>query len=203
MPNIVPMIHDDRLSYDIFSKLLKDRVIWLMGKVNEVSSHLICTELLYLDSLGRELDDSDESDRAIHFYINSPGGSVSDGLAIFDTMNHIECPVYTYCVGEACSMGSFLLAAGKKGHRYTFPNSTIMIHQPLGGTGFDQASQVEKRAQHLLNTKKRLTEIMCNLTGKKYATVERDMDRDNFMNADEAVKYGIVDKILDKQTQKK
>lgn len=201
MPNIVPMIHDDRLSYDIFSKLLKDRVIWLMGEVNEVSSHLICTELLYLDSLGKEFED--ENEKAIHFYINSPGGSCSDGLAIYDTMNNIDCPVYTYCLGQACSMGSFLLAAGKKGHRYTFPNSTIMIHQPLGGTGFDQASQVEKRAQHLLDTKKLLTQIMSDLTGKKYATVEKDMDRDNFMSAQQALDYGIVDKILDKRTQRK
>lgn len=174
-------------SYDIYSRLLKDRIIMISGEVNEAMASVVVSELLYLQS--------ENPDAPIHMYINSPGGSVVDGLAIVDTMNLISCPVYTYCVGQCASMGSIFLVSGEKGHRYALPNSRIMIHQVSGGS---QGTYEDMKRS--INEAGRLNELLAGIlatgTSKALKTVKNDMDRDYFMSADEALKYGIVDKVI-------
>jgi len=191
---LVPMVVDQtdkgERSYDIYSKLLEERIVFLNGEVNDVSANLVIAQLLYLESK--------DSNKPISLYINSPGGSVSAGLGIYDTMQYIKSPVSTICVGLAASMGAFLLAAGEKGRRYALPNSEIMIHQPLGGAE-GQASDVAIRARHLLRIKDRLNKILAEHTGQPLEVIERETDRDNFMTSEEALQFGIVDKIFNKR----
>jgi ATP-dependent Clp protease protease subunit len=174
-------------AYDIYSRLLKERVVFLVGPVNEVSANLIVAQLLFLES--------ENPDKDIFFYINSPGGSVSAGLAIYDTMQFVKPDVSTLCVGQAASMGALLLAAGDKGKRHCLPNSRIMIHQPMGGFQ-GQASDVEIHAKEILYLRQRLNEIMALHTGQTVDRISRDTDRDNFLSAEEAVQYGLVDRVL-------
>ena len=191
---LVPMVVDQtdkgERSYDIYSKLLEERIVFLNGEVNDVSANLVIAQLLYLEGK--------DSNKPISLYINSPGGSVSAGLGIYDTMQYIKSPVSTICVGLAASMGAFLLAAGEKGRRYALPNSEIMIHQPLGGAE-GQASDVAIRARHLLRIKDRLNKILAEHTGQPLEIIERETDRDNFMTSEEALQFGIVDKIFNKR----
>jgi ATP-dependent Clp protease protease subunit len=174
-------------AYDIYSRLLKERVVFLVGPVNEVSANLVVAQLLFLES--------ENPDKDIYFYINSPGGSVSAGMSIYDTMQFIKPDVSTLCMGQAASMGAFLLTAGAKGKRYSLPNSRIMIHQPLGGFQ-GQASDIAIHAKEILYLRERLNGMMALHTGKDMATLEKDTDRDNFMSAEEAVNYGLIDKII-------
>ena len=193
---LVPMVVEQsgrgERAYDIYSRLLKERVVFLVGPVNEVSANLIVAQLLFLESENPEKD--------ISFYINSPGGSVSAGLAIYDTMQFIKPDVSTLCVGQAASMGALLLTAGAKNKRFCLPNSRVMIHQPMGGFQ-GQASDIEIHAKEILFLKGKLNEIMAKHTGKKIETVEKDTDRDNFLSADQAVEYGLVDKVLVNRTE--
>ncbi|HTJ55335.1 MAG TPA: ATP-dependent Clp endopeptidase proteolytic subunit ClpP [Nitrosospira sp.] len=188
---LVPMVIETsgrgERAYDIYSRLLKERVIFLVGPVTEVSANLIVAQLLFLES--------ENADKDIHFYINSPGGLVSAGMAIYDTMQYIKPDVSTLCIGQAASMGSLLLAAGAKSKRFCLANSRVMIHQPLGGFQ-GQASDVEIHAREILFLKKRLNELLANHCSQSIETIERDTDRDNFMSGDEAVKYGLVDAVL-------
>ena len=188
---LIPMVIEQsgrgERAYDIYSRLLKERVVFLVGPVNEMSANLIVAQLLFLESENPEKD--------ISFYINSPGGSVSAGLAIYDTMQFVKPDVSTLCIGQAASMGAFLLAAGAKDKRFALPNSRVMIHQPMGGFQ-GQASDVEIHAREILYLRGRLNELMAKHTGKDVKTIERDTDRDNFLSAEEAVKYGLVDKVL-------
>ena len=190
VPIVVEQTSRGERSYDIFSRLLNDRIVILSEEVNDVTASLVVAQLLHLESEDRGKD--------ISFYINSPGGSVSAGLAIYDTMNYIDCDVCTICMGMAASMGSFLLAAGAPGKRMALPNSEIMIHQPMGGAK-GQASDIQIAAEHILRTKKRLNKILSERTGQAIEIIERDTDRDFFMTAEEACAYGIVDKVLDKR----
>ena len=193
---LVPMVIEQsgrgERAYDIYSRLLKERVVFLVGVVNEVTANLIVAQLLFLES--------ENPDKDISFYINSPGGSVSAGLAIYDTMQFIKPHVSTLCVGQAASMGALLLAAGEKGKRYCLPNSRVMIHQPMGGFQ-GQASDIEIHAKEILFLKGKLNEIMAKHTGQKIETIERDTDRDNFLSGDSAVQYGLVDKVLANRTE--
>ena len=193
---LVPMVIEQsgrgERAYDIYSRLLKERVVFLVGPVTEVTANLIVAQMLFLES--------ENPDKEISFYINSPGGLVSAGLAIYDTMQFIKPAVSTLCVGQAASMGSLLLAAGTKGKRYCLPNSRVMIHQPMGGFS-GQASDVEIHAREILFLKGRLNEILAKHTGQDMKTIERDTDRDNFLSADQAVTYGIVDKVLSRRTE--
>ena len=188
---LIPMVIEQsgrgERAYDIYSRLLKERVVFLVGPVDEVTANLIVAQLLFLESENPEKD--------ISFYINSPGGSVSAGLAIYDTMQFIKPDVSTLCIGQAASMGAFLLAAGAKGKRFALPNSRVMIHQPMGGFQ-GQASDVEIHAREILYLRGRLNELMAKHTGRDVKTIERDTDRDNFLSSEEAVKYGLVDKVL-------
>ena len=188
---LVPMVVEQsgrgERAYDIYSRLLKERVVFLVGEVNEVTANLIVAQFLFLES--------DNPDKDISFYINSPGGSVSAGLAIYDTMQFIKPDVSTLCVGQAASMGALLLTAGAKGKRFCLPNSRVMIHQPLGGFR-GQASDIEIHAKEILFLKQRLNEIMAHHTGQSVDTVSKDTDRDNFLSADQSVTYGLVDKVL-------
>ena len=188
---LIPMVIEQsgrgERAYDIYSRLLKERVVFLVGPVNEMSANLIVAQLLFLESENPEKD--------ISFYINSPGGSVSAGLAIYDTMQFVKPDVSTLCIGQAASMGAFLLAAGAKTKRFALPNSRVMIHQPMGGFQ-GQASDVEIHAREILYLRSRLNELMANHTGQDVKTIEHDTDRDNFLSAEEAVKYGLVDKVL-------
>ncbi len=188
---LVPMVIEQsgrgERAYDIYSRLLKERVIFLVGPVNDVTANLIVAQMLFLES--------ENPDKDIHFYINSPGGSVSAGMAIFDTMQFIKPDVSTLCVGMAASMGAFLLAAGTKGKRYALPNSTIMIHQPSGGFQ-GQVSDIERHAQYVIDLKHRFINLMAKFTNRTSEQVERDHDRDNFLWADAAQEYGIIDKVL-------
>ncbi|OFZ97738.1 MAG: ATP-dependent Clp endopeptidase, proteolytic subunit ClpP [Betaproteobacteria bacterium RIFCSPLOWO2_02_FULL_62_17] len=188
---LVPMVIEQsgrgERAYDIYSRLLKERVVFLVGPVNEVTANLIVAQLLFLES--------DNPDKDISFYINSPGGSVSAGLAIYDTMQFVKPDVSTLCVGQAASMGALLLAAGAKDKRFCLPNSRVMIHQPMGGFQ-GQASDIEIHAREILFLKQRLNEIMSKHSGKDVAQIELDTDRDNFLSADEAVSYGLVDRVL-------
>ena len=178
--------HGER-SYDIYSRLLNDRIIMLTEEVNDVTASLVIAQLLYLES--------QDPDKDISFYINSPGGSVTAGLAIFDTMQYIKCDVSTICIGMAASMGAFLLAAGAKGKRYCLPNSEVMIHQPLGGI-MGSATEVEIRNRNLKKTKDKLNRMLADFTGKPLEEVVRDTDRDNFLSAEEAKEYGLVDEVI-------
>ena len=191
IPYVVEQTSRGERSYDIFSRLLIDRIILLNDEVNSTTAGLVVAQLLFLEGQDPEKD--------ISLYINSPGGSITDGLAIFDTMNYIKCDVSTICIGMAASMGSFLLAAGAKGKRYALPNSEIMIHQPLGGTGMAQASDVEIRANHLIKIKQKMNRIYSEMTGQPIEVIAKDTDRDNFMTAEEALKYGLIDKVIDKR----
>jgi len=188
---LVPMVIEQsgrgERAYDIYSRLLKERVVFLVGPVNEVNANLIVAQLLFLES--------ENPDKDIFFYINSPGGSVSAGLAIYDTMQFIKPDVSTLCVGQAASMGALLLAAGDKEKRYCLPNSRVMIHQPMGGFQ-GQASDVEIQAREILYLKHRLNEILAKHTGQSVETIARDTDRDNFLSGEDAVKYGLVDRVL-------
>jgi len=188
---LIPMVIEQsgrgERAYDIYSRLLKERVVFLVGPVNEVTANLIVAQLLFLES--------DNPDKDISFYVNSPGGSVSAGLAIYDTMQFIKPDVSTLCIGQAASMGALLLAAGAKGKRFCLPNSRVMIHQPMGGFQ-GQASDVEIHAKEILYLKAKLNEILARHTGQKIETIERDTDRDNFLSADQAVAYGLVDRVL-------
>ena len=190
VPNVIEQTSKGERAYDIYSRLLEDRIIFLCDEVNDVTASLVVAQLLFLEAK--------DPDKDIYLYINSPGGSVSAGLAIYDTMNFIKCDVSTTCIGMAASMGAFLLSSGAKGKRFALPNSDIMIHQPLGGAQ-GQASDVKIRAEHLLKTKARLNKILAENTGKDIATIEIDTDRDNFLSADEAAEYGLIDKVIDKR----
>ena len=188
---LVPMVIEQsgrgERAYDIYSRLLKERVVFLVGPVNDATANLIVAQMLFLES--------ENPDKDIHFYINSPGGSVSAGMAIFDTMQFIKPDVSTLCVGMAASMGAFLLAAGTKGKRFALPNSTIMIHQPSGGFQ-GQVSDIERHAQYVIDLKHRFIKLMAKFTNRTAEQVERDHDRDNFLWADAALEYGIIDKVL-------
>lgn len=187
IPYVVEQTSRGERSYDIFSRLLNDRIIMLSDQVDSNSASVIIAQLLYLEGK--------DPDKDIHFYINSPGGSVTDGMAIYDTMNYIKCDVSTICVGMAASMGAFLLSAGTKGKRYALPHSEIMIHQPLGQAQ-GQASDILIRSNHIIRTRSTLNKILAENTGKPIEEIEKDTDRDNFMTAQEALEYGIIDKII-------
>ena len=190
VPYVVEQTSRGERSYDIFARLLNDRIIMLSGEVNDTTASLVVAQLLYLEG--------QDPDKDIHLYINSPGGSISAGMAIYDTMQYIKCDVSTICVGLAASMGSFLLAAGTKGKRLALPNSEIMIHQPLGGAQ-GQASDIKIQADHILFVRNRMNHLLSELTGQPMAIVEQDTDRDNWMTADDAVRYGIIDKVVEKR----
>lgn len=193
--SLVPMVIEPtnrggERSYDIFSRLLNDRIIMLSDEVNDTTASLVVAQLLYLES--------QDPDKGISFYINSPGGSVTAGMAIYDTMNYIKPDVSTICVGLAASMGAFLLSSGAKGKRFALPNSEIMIHQPLGGAK-GQASDIKIHADWILKTRDKLNHILAENTGKPLEVIERDTDRDNFMSAEDALAYGLIDKVYDKR----
>nr|WP_232000027.1 ATP-dependent Clp endopeptidase proteolytic subunit ClpP [Hydrogenophilus thermoluteolus] len=188
---LVPMVIEQsgrgERAYDIYSRLLKERVVFLVGPVNDAVANLVVAQLLFLES--------ENPDKDIHFYINSPGGSVTAGMAIYDTMQFIKPDVSTLCIGQAASMGAFLLAAGAKGKRFVLPNARVMIHQPLGGVQ-GQATDIEIHAREILKLKARLNELLAHHTGQSIKKIERDTERDNFMSAEEAVQYGLADKVL-------
>jgi ATP-dependent Clp protease protease subunit len=190
IPMVVETSGRGERAYDIYSRLLKERVVFLVGEVNDHSANLIVAQMLFLES--------ENPDKDINFYINSPGGSVTAGMAIYDTMQFIKPNISTLCIGQAASMGSFLLAAGEKGKRFCLPNSRVMIHQPMGGFR-GQASDVEIHAREILYLKQRLNQMLAQHTGQSVETIERDTDRDNFLSADDAVKYGLVDQVLQKR----
>ena len=187
IPYVVEQTGHGERSYDIFSRLLNDRIIFLSDEVNDTTASLVVAQLLFLEA--------QDPDKDISFYINSPGGSVASGLAIYDTMNFIKCDVSTICIGMAASMGAFLLSSGTKGKRIALPNSEIMIHQPLGGTQ-GQASDIKIQAEHILKIRAKLNDILAKNTGKPLDVIERDTERDNYMSANEALEYGLIDKIL-------
>ena len=190
VPYVIEQTNRGERSYDIFSRLLNDRIVMLNEEVNNASASVICAQLLYLEGQDPEKD--------ISLYINSPGGVITAGMAIYDTMQYIKCDVSTICMGMAASMGSFLLAAGAKGKRIALPNSEIMIHQPSGGAQ-GQATDIEIQANHILAIKKRLNTILSEKTGQPYETIAKDTERDNWMTAEEALNYGIIDKIIEKR----
>jgi len=190
IPMVVETSGRGERAYDIYSRLLKERVVFLVGEVNDHSANLIVAQMLFLES--------ENPDKDIHFYINSPGGAVTAGMAIYDTMQFIKPNVSTLCIGQAASMGAFLLAAGEKGKRFCLPNSRVMIHQPLGGFR-GQASDVEIHAREILYLKQRLNQLLAQHTGQPVETIERDTDRDNFLSAPDAVKYGMADQVLEKR----
>jgi ATP-dependent Clp protease protease subunit len=187
---VVEQTNRGERSYDIFSRLLKDRIIVLSDEVNDVTASLIIAQMLFLEA--------EDPDKDIQFYINSPGGSVSSGFAIFDTMQYVKPDVSTICIGMAASMGAFLLAAGTKGKRFALPNSEIMIHQPLGGTR-GQATEIKIHAEHILKTRDRLNKILSERTGQPLEKIEADTERDFFMSAEEAKAYGIVDEVMERR----
>ncbi len=191
VPTVIEQTGRGERAYDIYSRLLNDRIVMLNEEVNSVTAGLVVAQLLFLEGQDPEKD--------ISLYINSPGGSITDGMAIYDTMNYIKCDVSTICMGMAASMGSFLLAAGAKGKRYALPNSEIMIHQPLGGTGRAQASDIEIHAKHIVKIKEKMNRMYSEMTGQPIEVIEKDTDRDNFMTAEEALKYGLIDKVIDKR----
>lgn len=187
VPMVIEQTSKGERSYDIYSRLLKERIIFLADEVNDVTASLVIAQLLFLDA--------EDPGKDIFLYINSPGGSVTAGMGIFDTMNYIKSDVCTICVGMAASMGAFLLTAGAKGKRYALPNSTIMIHQPLGGTQ-GQASDIKIHAEHIIKTRATLNRILSERTGKPLEQVEKDTDRDNFLDAYEAKSYGLIDEVM-------
>ena len=190
VPYVVEQTSRGERSYDIFSRLLNDRIIVLSDEVNDATASLVVAQLLYLEAQDPEKD--------ISLYINSPGGSVTAGFAIYDTMQYIKCDVSTICMGMAASMGAFLLSAGTKGKRYALPNSYIMIHQPSGGAQ-GQATEIEITAKHILKTKAKLNKILAENTGKPVEVIAQDTERDNFMSAEEALEYGLIDKVISKR----
>ncbi|WP_040212245.1 ATP-dependent Clp endopeptidase proteolytic subunit ClpP [Clostridium polynesiense] len=191
VPMVIEQTNRGERSYDIFSRLLKDRIIMISGEINDVTSNLVVAQLLFLES--------EDPDKDIYIYINSPGGSITSGMAIYDTMQYIKPDVCTICIGMAASMGSFLLAAGTKGKRYALPNSEIMIHQPLGGFQ-GQATDIDIHAKRILRTKETLNRILSEKTGVPLEKINRDVERDYFMTAEEAKEYGLVDSVIEKNT---
>ena len=192
IPYVIDKTPNGERSYDIYSRLLKDRIIMLTEDVNHVTASSIVAQLLFLES--------EDPDKEISFYINSPGGSITDGMAIVDTMRYIKCPISTICVGMAASMGAVLLACGDKGKRFATPNSEIMIHQPLISGGLSgQATEIKIHADHILRSRSRLNKLLSEQTGQNLETIEKDTERDNYMLAEEALKYGLIDGILDKR----
>ena len=187
IPYVIEQNSRGERSYDIYSRLLKDRIIFIGEEINDAVASTVVAQLLFLES--------EDPGKDIHMYINSPGGSVTAGMAIYDTMNYVKCDVSTTCIGMAASMGAFLLASGAKGKRYALPNAEVMIHQPMGGAQ-GQASEIEIAAEHILNTKKKLNEILADCTGQKLDVIEKDSDRDNWMSRDEAKDYGLVDEVI-------
>lgn len=190
IPMVVEQTDRGERSYDIYSKLLEERIIFITGEINDALANTVVAQLLYLEAK--------DSTKDIDVYINSPGGSVTAGLAIYDTMNFIKCGVSTICIGMAASMAAFLLSSGEKGKRFALPSSEIMIHQPLGGAQ-GQASDIKIQAEHILSLKKRLNEILAKNTGKPYEQIELDTDRDNYLTAEEALSYGLIDRIFVKR----
>ena len=191
VPTVIETTNRGERAYDIYSRLLKERIVFLGDEVNSQTAGLVVAQILFLEAEDPEKD--------IHFYIDSPGGSVTDGCAIYDTMQYVKCDVSTICIGMAASMGAFLLAGGAKGKRMILPNAEVMIHQPSGGTQ-GQATEIQIAAEHILRTKKRLNEILAANTGKPVEQVAEDTERDNWLSAEEALEYGLVDKIVDKRT---
>ena len=189
VPYVIEQTSRGERSYDIYSRLLKDRIIFLGEEVTDVSANIIVAQLLFLEA--------DDPNKDIQLYINSPGGSVTAGMAIYDTMQYIKCDVSTVCIGMAASMGAFLLAGGKKGKRFALPNAEIMIHQPSGGAQ-GQATEIQIAAEHILRTKQKLNEILAANTGQSLETIKADTERDNFMSADEAKAYGLIDEVIAK-----
>jgi len=193
VPYVIEQTSKGERSYDIFSRLLKDRIIFLAEDVNPASASLVVAQLLFLES--------EDPDKEINLYINSPGGSITDGMAIVDTINYIKCPVSTICVGMAASMGAVLLASGAKGKRYATPNAEILIHQPLiGGGGLSgQTTEIKIHADHMVKTREKLNKLLSERTGQSLETIEKDTERDNYMTAQEALEYGLIDGIMDKR----
>ena len=190
VPVVVEQTSRGERSYDIYSRLLNDRIIFLADEVNDVTASLVVAQMLYLEA--------QDPDKDIYLYINSPGGSISSGMAIYDTMNYIKCDVSTICVGMAASMGAFLLSSGAKGKRFALPNAEVMIHQPLGGMQ-GQASDIKIHADHILRIREKLNTLLAEQTGKPLEVIERDTERDNFMSAAEACEYGLIDKVITKK----
>ena len=187
VPQVVERTGNGERAYDIFSRLLKDRIIFVDGEIDDVTADLIVAQILFLES--------ENPDKDISMYINSPGGSVTAGLAIYDTMQYVKCDIQTICIGQACSMGALILAGGTVGKRYSLPSSRIMIHQPSGGAK-GQATEIQIVAENILKTKKKLNEILAANTGKSYEQIAADTERDNYMSAQEAVEYGLIDSII-------
>ena len=190
IPYVIEQTSRGERSYDIYSRLLKDRIIFLGEEVNDYSASVVVAQLLFLEA--------EDPEKEIHLYINSPGGSVTAGMAIYDTMQYIKCDVSTICVGMAASMGAFLLAGGDKGKRMALPNAEILIHQPLGGAQ-GQASDIQIAAEHIMRTKEKMNKILAQNTGKDIEVVRADCDRDNWMTAEEALEYGLIDRVIDKR----
>lgn len=190
VPMVVEQTSRGERSYDIYSRLLNDRIIFLSDEVNDATASLVVAQMLYLEA--------QDPDKDIYFYINSPGGSISSGMAIYDTMNYIKCDVTTICIGMAASMGAFLLSSGTPGKRYALPNAEIMIHQPLGGMK-GQASDIKIHADHILRIRAKLNQLLSEQTKKPLKTIEKDTERDNFMTAEEALAYGLIDKVITKK----
>ena len=191
MPYVIEQTNRGERSYDIYSRLLEDRILFLSGEINDTLANTIVAQLIYLEGK--------DPDKDIMMYINSPGGSISAGMAIYDTMNYIKCDVHTVCIGLAASMAAFLLSSGAKGKRSALPNAEVMIHQPLMGGLSGQASDIKIHAEHILKTKKKLNKILAENSGQTIETLERDTDRDNYMSAEEAKKYGLIDNIYNKR----
>ena len=194
VPVVVEQTNRGERSYDIYSRLLKDRIIFLTGEIDDYTANLVVAQMLFLEM--------EDPDKAISLYINSPGGSVTAGMAIYDTMQYVKCDVSTYCMGMAASMGAFLLAGGTKGKRLALPNAEIMIHQPSGGAQ-GQATEIEITAKHILQTKRKLNQILAENTGKDYEIVAADTERDNWMTAEEAKDYGLIDRVVYKRAEDK
>ncbi len=190
VPYVIEQTSRGERQFDIYSRLLNDRIIFLADEVNDVTASLVVAQLLFLEA--------QDPDKDIYLYINSPGGSISAGMAIYDTMNYIKCDVCTICIGMAASMGAFLLSSGAKGKRYALPNSEVMIHQPLGGMQ-GQASDIKIHADHILRIREKLNKILSEQTGQNLETIERDTERDNYMTADQAAAYGLIDKVITKK----
>ena len=190
VPTVIESTSRGERAYDIYSRLLKERIVFLGEEVNDVTASLVVAQLLFLES--------EDPGKDIHFYINSPGGSVTAGMAIYDTMQYVKCDVSTTCIGMASSMGAFLLAGGAKGKRFALPNSEIMIHQPSGGAQ-GQASDIKINAEHILRIRENLNRLLAENTGKPIETIEQDTERDNWLSAEEAVAYGLVDKVIEKR----
>ena len=190
VPVVVEQTSRGERSFDIYSRLLNDRIIFLSDEVNDVTASLVVAQMLYLEA--------QDPDKDIYLYINSPGGSITAGMAIYDTMNYIKCDVSTICIGMAASMGAFLLSSGAKGKRFALPNAEVMIHQPLGGMK-GQASDIKIHADHIIRIREKLNKLLAEQTGQSLETIERDTERDNFMTADQAQAYGLVDKVITKK----